>query len=325
MLQDSSARVYNTARKANFRRMGLAIQWPEAFLNSLFQKVNIGELLFPEVAKLGRQWHALLGSWISQRLRELRENSCKKGQVHDLVSAITAYTDTDDGKSLSDADLTAEMTTLLIAGSGTITTGLTSTIWYLSRNQDAYNRVVTEVRNNFESLESIRVGTQLNECKYLRACFREAMRISPAPTTPLYREAGPGGSMVCGVHVPQTMEAAVSIYALHHNEAYHPSSFEFRPDRWLDGDVVKVQSAWAPFSYGPRNCIGMTLATNEVLITISRLLWQGDFRVSDDEKLAAIGGGTQDLGYGRSRRSEFQMYDTFGASTEGPYLQFRRK
>jgi hypothetical protein len=131
---------------------------------------------------------------------------------------------------------------------------------------------------------------------------------------------------VCGVHIPEGYEVATTIYALHHNETLHPDSFNFLPERWLDKETsATVRSAWAPFSVGPRNCVGMSLATNQVLLAISKLLWHGDFRISEDTKLAAIGAGSTELGPGRTREIEFQCYDTFGASTEGPYLQFKRR
>ena len=325
MLTNSTNRVYNAARKANFRRMGLAIQWPEAFLSRTFQSLKLGELAFPAVAKLGKEWHALLSSWIAARLVELRANEKPSAASTDMIVPIMRYKDPDTGEGLNDADMTAELTTLLIAGSGTITTGMTSIIWYLSRDAKANEKAVTEVRSTFNSLESIRMGQQLSSCVYLRACLREAMRMSPAPTTPLYREAGPGGATACGIHIPEGYEVATTIYALHHNELYHPDSFSFQPERWLGDDHAGVDAAWAPFSYGPRNCVGLSLATNEVLLAVASLLWQGDLRISDDPQLASIGAGSLELGLGRTRKSEFQMYDTFGASTEGPYLQFRKR
>jgi hypothetical protein len=71
--------------------------------------------------------------------------------------------------------------------------------------------------------------------------------------------------------------------------------------------------------------VGKTLATYKVLIAIATLLWHGDFRIADDPALANIGAGSELLGLRRHREKEFQLYDTFGASTEGPYLQFKRR
>ncbi|KAK4502726.1 hypothetical protein PRZ48_006152 [Zasmidium cellare] len=325
MLTSPENRVFNPARKANFKRMGLAMQWPEVFLSNTFRSLKIGEIVYRSVAEAGKQWHALLNSWIATRIAELREDEKEsRSQGEDMVSAVMRYRDPETGENLNDADLTAELTTLLIAGSGTITTGMTSLFWYLSRSPEAYGKASAEVRRMFRSSNEIRIGTQLSSCEYLRACLSESMRVSPAPTTPLYREAGKGGATVCGTFIPEGSEVATTIYALHHNELYHPDSFQFDPNRWLDKEAAaKTKSAWAPFSHGPRNCIGLNLAVNEVLLAMATILWHGDFRIAGDEKLATVGEGRNDFGPGRRRESEFQMFDTFGASTDGPYLQFR--
>ena len=325
-------RIYNAARKANFKRMGLAIQWPAVFmsLNRAIRSLNVGDMVFSTTGKLQREWHALLGSWVDARVREMRSAKPEMDQP-DMISAIVRSLDDESGRGLSDGELVAELTTLLIAGSGTITTGMTSTLFYLAHNQEAYAAVVQEVRKTFGSLDDIQVGLQLKSCKALQAVFQEAMRMSPPPTTPLYREAGQGGATVCGRRIPAGCEVATTIYALHHNEAHFPESFTFAYKRWLpsgndnSNNLAKSRAAWAPFSYGPRNCVGMALATNEVLIAVARLLWQGDFQLAEDPDIAAIGNGSPELGAGRHRPNEFQMYDTFGASTEGPYLQFRRR
>lgn len=329
MLTSPENCIYNPARKANFVRMDLAVHWPEAFCSSFFSPIKIGEVLFPQMAKLGREWRALLSSWIDLCLSEL--NSAQKSATNnDMIVAIARYRDPRTGQGLSNGDLTAEMTTLLIDGSGTITTGMTSLLWCLSRWPEAYRKAVEEVRTIYKTPESIGMNSLLSKCTYLRACLNESMRMSPAATTPLYREAGPGGTFVCSVPIPEDHEVATTVYALHHNESYHPASFTFDPERWLqDKDSVKeTKAAWAPFSVGDRNCVGMTLAVNEVLIAISTILWHGDFQIAEDPVLARIGAGSEELGKkipGRHREKEFQLYDTFGASFEGPYLQFKRR
>ena len=60
------------------------------------------------------------------------------------------------------------------------------------------------------------------------------------------------------------------------------------------------------------------------MLIVARLLWQGEMRVSVDPVFATKGAGHAKGGPGRGRVGEFQMYDGFGAFTEGPFLQFRR-
>jgi cytochrome P450 len=229
MLTSPENWVYNPARKANFTRMGLAIQWPEAFGSGVFNPIKIGELLVPQIAKLGKQWHAMLSSWIASRLEEFRLTEGPANE-NDTIVAIARCRDPETGICLSDGELTTEMTTLLIAGSGTITTGITSLLWSLSRWPETYDKAVQEVRSIFKTPEHIGMNGLLADCTYLKACFYEAMRVSPAPTTPLYREAGSGGAVICGLHIPKGYEVATTIYTLHHNELYHPDPFNFDPE-----------------------------------------------------------------------------------------------
>ena len=125
------------------------------------------------------------------------------------------------------------MTTLLIARSGTITTRMTSLLRCLSRWPETYDKAVREVRSIFKTPESIGMNSRLAYCTCMKASFYEAMRVSPAPTTPLYREAGPGGAVICGIRLPEGHEVATTIYALHHNELYHPDLFTLDPERWF--------------------------------------------------------------------------------------------
>jgi cytochrome P450 len=178
MLQNSTNRKYNVARKANFRRMGLAIQWPEAFLNDIFPSRKLGEILFPSVARLGKEWHMLLSSWITARVTELRADEKVNQKDTDMIVPIMRYKDPETGKGLTDADMAAELTTLLIAGSGTMTTGMTSILWYLSRDFRVYDKAVKEVRTTFNTPDDIRIGSRLNSCTYLKACLQECKQIN---------------------------------------------------------------------------------------------------------------------------------------------------
>lgn len=76
-----------------------------------------------------------------------------------------------------------------------------------------------------------------------------------------------------------------------HRSAVNFSPFpdEFLPSRWLakDGQVetksglrpnVLNQSAFIPFSYGPANCVGKTLAWQEMMTIVSLLIQKFELR-----------------------------------------------
>ena len=130
---------------------------------------------------------------------------------------------------------------------------MAAVLFYLSRNNTAYERLASEIRSTFSFAESIRRGQKLASCRYLRASIDEAMRLAPAAPGALWREACKGGAMVDGIHIPMGYEAGVCTYAIHHNPLCFPDPFVFNPDRFLaestDGFPWASKSA-APSAVG---------------------------------------------------------------------------
>lgn len=131
-----------------------------------------------------------------------------------------------------------------------------------------------------------------------------------------------GGIDVDGMHFPAGSVVGVPIYALHHNPAYHPDPFTYNPMRWMAGDDEKgdrgsaaalqtAQSAFCPFSVGPRGCIGKGVAYLELTVALARTLWLYDLRMVGE--------------MGRADNGEYMVKDIFVGEKEGPLVQFRKR
>lgn len=242
-------------------------------------------------------------------------------QAKDPETGLSAY---------SPEELFMETHLLVIAGSDTTTTTIAGTIFYLTRNPRVYARLVQEIRTTFQTVDEIRSGTKLSACSYLRACLDEAMRMSPPVPGEMPREVLPGGIEVDGKFVPEGTQIGTGIYSLHHNEDFFPDPFVYRPDRWIEdeksgvsaADVARAESAFFPFSLGPRGCVGKNLAYLELFIALARLLYLLEVRVPDENTL---GEGAPDLMWGRRNKNEFQLTDNYVSGKEGPIAQFKRR
>ena len=207
---------------------------------------------------------------------------------------------------------------------------MTATLFYVIHNPNVLHKLQQEIRTTFQKVEEIRIGTQLKSCRYLRACLDEAMRLTPSSGGLLPREVLPGGLQVDGEFFPAGTDLGVPTYAVHHMEDYYPQPFAFRPERWIvdvaggvaDEDVTLAQSAFSTFSLGPRGCAGKTLAYLEMMIVLARMIHQFDFHIGEGCRL---GQGDPALAKGRRRSDEFQTYDRFVASHDGPMVQFRAR
>ena len=172
------------------------------------------------------------------------------------------------------------------------------------------------------------MGTLLSSCTYLKACIDETMRISPPVGSALYREVEAGGATIDGMYIPAGIDIGTAIYSIHHNPDYYPDPFEFKPERWLlnpeagvtQDDVALAQSAFNPFSLGPRGCIGRGLAMLEMQLLIATIIYEFDFKSAGQ-----LGEGKAGDVLGREKPWEFQLYDHVTAAKHGPLVQFRRR
>lgn len=268
----------------------------------------------------------------------------------DISALLSVAKDPQTGSGFGTAEVIAESTTLVVAGrnlalnlmlhqlvntlanshtgTDTSSTAMAAVFFYLAHNPHAYARAMREVRDNFGTVEEIRMGAKLNSCTYLRACIDEAMRMSPSVGSTLYREVPLGGTVVDGEFIPAGIDVGTSIYSIHHNPAYYPEPFLYSPERWLVSEgvstgesVERAHSAFSPFSVGPRSCIGKGMALIELMLTMAMVCWHFDFKLAEGDTSGGKEFGGE--GFGRHRPNEFQLYDHVTAGKNGPMIHFR--
>lgn len=296
----------------------------------ILNTLSLDRLLFPNIAAGRARYMAYSRAQLTERTK-LGDETDRRDFFYHLLKAR----DPETGLGFSTPELWGESNLLIIAGSDTTSTALAATIFYLVRNPEALAKVAAEIRARFHDVEEIRQSPALNECTYLRACIDEAMRLSPSVGGIVPREVMAGGTTIDGVFVPEGTVVGVPHYTIHHNEAYFPEPFRFVPERWIAGsklgsgnmvgetDVTIAQSAFCPFSVGPRGCIGKGLAYVEMSITLARTLWLYDVRravgVIDTAE------GREGAEWGRNRRDEMQLIDTFTSLKEGVMVDFKKR
>ncbi|WEW56697.1 hypothetical protein PRK78_002145 [Emydomyces testavorans] len=276
-------------------RVGTLAQAPELTF------MRLDKILFPEAIKARDKFI----TFIDEILREGIKAASKSGKG--VFATLTNAKDPETKQPLGMKELGGESATLIVAGTDTTSTALAASFFYLSHNRAAYERVTAEIRSVFHSLEEIKLGPQMNQCIFLRACIDESMRMSPSAASSLWRETEKNGATVDSEYIPAGVDVGTCIYSIHHNPAYYPQPFSFHPERWIsdeahkvDGDVALARSAFNPFSIGPRSCIGKGLAYVELQLALAHILWAFDFRLALGEQ-GLIGEGSQGAEYGRHR------------------------
>lgn len=203
--------------------------------------------------------------------RETRDNLARA----DFVSFIP--------KGMSEDEMVDNVNILATAGSETTATTLGSLFYYLTHNSDSYRKLVHEIRSTFATEEDITFNA-VGGLKYLKAVIQETFRIHPPVPVGLHRITPKDGSFIDGRWVPGGTWVSVALLAAYRSPKYWKRPEEFIPERWLgdpefDSDNRQI---WAPFSIGPRKCIGVNLTNLNMRLIVARILWNFDLEAQPD-------------------------------------------
>ncbi|KAI8630339.1 cytochrome P450 [Xylariaceae sp. FL1651] len=250
---------------------------------------------------------------------------------HDFYSVVAEKMAITNNDTILSSEIWSEAIFFLTAGGDTTSTSISALFFYLARNPRCYHRLAEEIRSSFSSGAQIRSGSQLANCSYLRACFDEALRMSPPLAGTLWREQVTYESaeleplIIDGHIIPQGTQIGVNTYSLHHNEQYFPHPFDYLPERWLPGYPeyhTMNGNAFAAFSVGPRGCAGKAMAYLEASLVVAKTLWYFDFEQVTEDVKGSKWPSHRTWGNVEERANEYQLNDIVVATHDGPWLKF---
>ncbi|KAF3061636.1 hypothetical protein GL218_03349 [Daldinia childiae] len=230
----------------------------------------------------------------------------------------------------NEAELRAEANLLIVAGSDTTSVNLSGLFFYLTGDDQRYQKLVREIRTELKSIDDIVYGPKLSSLVYLRACIEEGMRLAPAIPGELPREVLPGGLEIQGEYFPPGTNVGTPNWALSRNQEVYGDPELFRPERWIvdeatgvtEEDVNRARSSSHPFAGGPGRCLGQNFAMMEMMIIVALTLHRLDVR---REPGSTLGSGGPEYGWGARDRKQFQLFDAYISIRHGPMLQFRKR
>ncbi|KAJ5597022.1 hypothetical protein N7450_003480 [Penicillium hetheringtonii] len=186
-------------------------------------------------------------------------------------------------RGMTEDELVDNVNILATAGTETTATTLSSIFYYLTHNPESYQKLVSEIRSSFTHEDEITFNA-IGNLKYLKAVIQEAFRIHPSVPVGLHRITPNAGSYIDGRWVPGGTWVSVALLAAYRSPKSWQRPDEFAPERWLGDPEFESDNRqiWAPFSIGPRKCIGMNLAYLNMRLIVARLIWNFDFEAQPD-------------------------------------------
>ncbi|KAJ8514752.1 hypothetical protein ONZ45_g7733 [Pleurotus djamor] len=228
---------------------------------------------------------------------------------------IFYYLNNEDGHdevSPSIAEVISAGALVIIAGSDTIATTLSNVFYFLASQPRTYERLLEEIEQFFPQGEDCLNPAVHVKMPYLNAVINEALRLYPALPSGSQR-INPSTSkprLVGKYEIPPGTSVIMPSYVMHRDPLrFSPSPDDFLPERWLPQEMqVKLEPeiygqvdsmdnghirhdtlGFIPFSYGPSNCAGKSLAYQEMRMVLCLLLrtFQIKFSPEHEEENAA--------------------------------------
>ncbi|KAL1792995.1 hypothetical protein ACET3X_007977 [Alternaria dauci] len=238
-------------------------------------------------ASVARKENFLLGSLKGQA--RMAMGAERKDGRRDFATYMLRKVESEDA-ALSDKEVQALSSVLVIAGSDTIATALSGFHFLIGMYAKKQKILVDEIRLAFTDESEITVASTA-KLTYLRAVIEETLRLySPVPTLPPRVSPGAqvGGQWIPRGTIIQTWQTATN---RNPDSFVDPDSFE--PERWLSSEhslsnarfLKDKKNVVKSFSNGSRDCIGKNLAYAEMRTIICRILFRFDIELlSGQEK-----------------------------------------
>lgn len=230
--------------------------------------------------------HKVAEDIINRRRQEISDNaeSAKKTKHLDFLDILISARD-DEGEGLTDVEIRNEVDTFMFAGHDTTGSSLTWILYALAKSPQHQRKVQEELDEIFQEKDNDVIEWEdLPKLKYLTMCIKESLRKYP-PATDVSRVLEKDVE-VDGRIIKAGTQVDVEIYSIHHHPDFWEKPQEFDPDRFLPENTAKRHPfAYAPFSAGPRNCIGQNFALNEEKVILAQILRYFDAELDPDHEV----------------------------------------
>jgi cytochrome P450 len=206
-----------------------------------------------------------------------REIPNRRGREGDDFFTQFCNARNDDGELLTDQEVIDHMNFLMMAAHDTLTSSLTSTVYYLAKNPEWQDWAREEVLAYGDGPLTYE---RLGELERVEMCFKEAMRLN-APVPGIPRRAVK--EFVFGNHrIPAGTHIGVNPMLTHRLPEIWPDPDRFDPTRFTaEASKGRHKYAWVPFGGGGHMCLGLHFAYMQAKSFFFELLRERRISVAD--------------------------------------------
>lgn len=139
---------------------------------------------------------------------------------------------------------------------------------------ECQERAFAEVDRVFQDvpIDDTLTHDHITKLEFIEQILRETLRLNPV--APYILRWCKKETKIRDCIIPRDTTVIVNLYTMHRREdVWGPTANEFNPDRFHSEEVKKRNPhAYAPFSLGPRNCIGMRYSYIAMKVILATLI-----------------------------------------------------
>ncbi|MEX6725094.1 cytochrome P450 [Parapedomonas caeni] len=199
-----------------------------------------------------------------------REIPARRGASGDDIFTQLCNATDDDGRTFSDQEIIDHMIFLMMAAHDTLTSSVTSMVYFLARDPEWQQRLREELASAVDDGGNL-AYERLGDVQLTEYAFKEALRINaPVPSIP--RRALRDFEFK-GYHIPAGTMVGVSPLFTHRMPEIWPEPMAFDPWRFTPANSAgRHKYAWVPFGGGGHMCLGLHFAYMQAKAFLGHLL-----------------------------------------------------
>ncbi|GAA5807169.1 hypothetical protein MFLAVUS_000523 [Mucor flavus] len=225
-----------------------------------------------------------------EALKNEDENSNSFNENTDLLYRFMK-TKTPEGNLYTDKELRDSMLNFIVAGRDTSAQTLSWFFYNIMLYPRIENKLLQEVNQYItDGIENDTTALYeaTKKMTYFHAVLSEVLRLFPGVPgnrrQALNDDIWPDGTQILkGEYVNYQTFCQGRL-----TKIWGPDAKEFKPERWIasNGSLIRAeQGKWSAFNAGPRLCLGMNMATLEIIITTAMVLKKYKFRPVPGHKI----------------------------------------
>ncbi len=198
----------------------------------------------------------------------------------DLLSMLLDAKDEETGEAMNNRQLRDEVMTIFIAGNETTANAMAWTLYLLSQNPEAEEKMIHEIDTKLDAGVELDFNSVMG-FQYVRQVIDESMRLFPPAW--IVGRRNTEEDEIGGYRIRKGTNVLMPIWYLHRSEKYWDEPLKFKPERFAPEKKNNIDRyVYFPFGGGPRLCIGNNFAIMEMQIILIKLYRNYKFRLQEN-------------------------------------------